>query len=151
MVQNIYAQREKDVLFLNALRNSLAPTPRKEPFHVMFVETNHTQEQKKQKVCEWNHLSLSVTVPARPALKRDRDLELTQPHFSMQTKTCEHEDQNATQSMSALADSCIQSPWPVMSMSVRTLCPCLDLMTMVLSVFHSLFLPAVRPCHHQNR
>ena len=50
MVQNIYAKREKDVLFLNALRNSLAPTPRKEPFHVMFVETNHTQEQKETKV-----------------------------------------------------------------------------------------------------
>ena len=52
----------------------------------MLVETNHTEEQKKQKVCDWNHLLVSVTVPARPALKRDRDLELTQPHFWTQTK-----------------------------------------------------------------
>ena len=97
--------REKDVLFQNALRISLAPTPRKEPFHVMFVQTYHTQEEKKQKVCDWIHLSLSVAVPARPALKRDRDLELSQPHFSTQTKTFEHEGQNATKITSALVHS----------------------------------------------
>ena len=68
--------REKDVFFQNALMISLAHTPRKKPFHVMFVETDHTQEQKKQNVCDWNHLSLSVTVPARLASKRDRDSEL---------------------------------------------------------------------------
>ena len=33
----------------------LAPTLQEGPFHVMLVETNHTQEQKKQKVCDWNH------------------------------------------------------------------------------------------------
>ena len=112
--------REKDVLFQNALRTSLASTPRKEPFHVMLVETNHTQEQKKQKVWDWNHLSLSVAVPAKPTSRRDRDLELTQPHFVSQTKTFEHEDQNATKITSALADSCIQFPWPVMSILVKT-------------------------------
>ena len=47
----------------------------------MFVETNHTQEQKKQKVCDWNHLLLSVTVPATPTSRRDRHSELTQPRF----------------------------------------------------------------------
>ena len=78
--------REKDVLFLNALKVSLAPTPQEGLFQVMFVRNQHTQEPK-QKVCDLNHLSLSVTVPARPALKRDRDLELTQPHFWTQTKT----------------------------------------------------------------
>ena len=143
--------RETYVLFLSALRISLAPTPRTEPFHVKFVETNHTQEQKKQKVWDWNHLSLSVTVPAKPSSRRDRDLELTQPLFSTQTKTFEHEDQNATEITSALADSCIQSPWPLMSILVKTLCLSLVLMTIFLSVFHFPFLPALRLCHHQNR
>ena len=32
--------RKKDVFFLNALRISLAPTPREGPFHVMFVRTH---------------------------------------------------------------------------------------------------------------
>ena len=108
----------------------------------MFVETNHTQEQKKQKVCDWNHLLLSVTVPAKPTSRRDRDLELTGPYFAAQTKTFEHEDQNATKITSAFADSCIQSPWPVMSILVRTLCLCLDLMTIFLSVFHFSFSPS---------
>ena len=53
----------------------LAPTLQEGPFHVMLVETNHTQEQKKQKVCDWNHLSLSVTVPAKPTSKRGRELK----------------------------------------------------------------------------
>ena len=100
--------RENNVLFLNALRISLAPTPRKEPVHVMFVETDHNQEQKKQKVCDWIHLSLSVAMPAKPTSRRDRGLELTQSHFSTQTKKFEHEDQNATKITSALANSCIQ-------------------------------------------
>ena len=69
-------------------------------------------------MCDWKHLLLSVTVPARPASKRDRHSELTQPDFSMLTKTFEHEDQNATIITSALADSCIRSHWPVMSISV---------------------------------
>ena len=44
--------------------------------------------------------------------------------------------QNATKITSALADSCIQSPWPVMSTLVKTLCLSLVLMTIFLSVFH---------------
>ena len=66
-----------------------------------------SQEPKEPKVCDWNHLSLSVTVPAKIALRRDRVLELTQPHFAAQTKTVKHEGQNATKITSALADSCI--------------------------------------------
>ena len=54
-------------------------------------ETDHNQEQKKQKVCDWIHLSLSVAVLAKPTSRRDRDSELTQNHFSTQTKTFEHE------------------------------------------------------------
>ena len=69
--------------------------------------TNHTQEPKEPKVCDWNHLSLSVTVPAEIALRRDRGLESTQPHFAAQTKTVIHEGQNATKITSGLADSCI--------------------------------------------
>ena len=38
--------REKDVFFLNALKFSLAPTPQGEPFHVMLVRKQHTQESK---------------------------------------------------------------------------------------------------------
>ena len=94
------------------------------------------KNQKKQKVCDWKHLSLSVAVPAKPTSRRDRDSELPQPHSSTQTKTFEHEDQNATKITSALADSCIQSPWPVMSILVKTLCLSLVLMTIFLSVFH---------------
>ena len=108
----------------------------------MLVETNHTREQKKQKVCDWNHLLLSVTVPAKPTSKRDRESELTQPHVSTQTKTCEHEGQHATKIMSALTDTFIQFPWPVMSIFVRTLCLCLDLMTICLSMFHFSFSPS---------
>ena len=121
------------------------------PLHVMFVETNHTQEQKKQKVCDWNHLLLSVTVPATATSRRGRVLNLTQSHFAAQTKTFEHEDQNATKIPSALTDSCIQFPWPVMSLSVRTLCLCLVLMTILFQWSTFPFLPALRPCHHQNR
>ena len=39
--------REKDLFFLNALRNSLAPTPREGPFHVMCVRNQHIDEQKE--------------------------------------------------------------------------------------------------------
>ena len=123
MVQDIYAHKGKGCFFLNDLKVSLAPTPRKKKtIHVMFVETNHTQEQKKPKVCDWNHLSLSVTVPAKPTSRRDRDSELTQPHFSTQTKTFEHKDQNATKITSALADPCIQFPgfWPMMSLCLSS-------------------------------
>ena len=133
---------EKDVFFQNALMISLAPTPQEGPFHVMFVKNQHTQEPKEPNVCDRNHLFVSVTVPARPALKRDRDLELTQPHFAAQIKTFEHEDQNAAKITSAPADSCIQSPWPVMSISVRTLCLCLVLMTIFLSVINFSFFPS---------
>ena len=72
--------KEKDVFFLNALKVSLAPTLQEGPFHVMFVRNQHTQEPKP-KVCDWNHLSLSVTVPAKPTSRHGRGLELTQPHF----------------------------------------------------------------------
>ena len=94
--------RENDVLFLNALRISLAPTPQEGSFRVMFVGTDHSQEQKEQKVCDWNHLSLSVGGPAVPASKRGRGLDLTQHHFAAQTKTFEREGQNATQITSVL-------------------------------------------------
>ena len=72
--------RVKDVFFLNAPKVSLAQTPQEGPFHVMLVRNQHTQEPKP-KVCDWNHLSLSVTVPAKPCSKHGRGLELTQPHF----------------------------------------------------------------------
>ena len=57
---------------------------------------------------DWIHSSLSVAVPAKRTSRRDRDSESTQPHFSTQTKTFEHEDQNATKMTFAIADSCIQ-------------------------------------------
>ena len=80
MVQNIYAHKGEDAFFLNALKASLAPTPQEGTFHVMFVWKQHTQEPKP-KVCDWNHLSLSVTVRAKPSSMHGRGLELTQPHF----------------------------------------------------------------------
>ena len=60
---------EKDVFFLDALKVSLAPTPREVTFHVMFVRKQHTQERKEPMVCDWNHLSLSVVVPAKTYLE----------------------------------------------------------------------------------
>ena len=81
MVQDIYAHKGKGCFFLKDLKVSLAPTPRKKTIHVMFVETNHTQDKKKQKVSDWNHLSSSVAVSAKPTSKRGRGSELTQPHF----------------------------------------------------------------------
>ena len=99
--------KEKDIFFLNALKVSLAPTPQEEPFHVMFVRNQRTQEPKEPKVCDWNHLSLSVAVPAKPTSRHVRGLESTQPHFAAQTKTFEHEGQNATKITSALADTCM--------------------------------------------
>ena len=38
--------REKDFFFLNALKISLAPTPREGPFHVMFVRTQTYSENQ---------------------------------------------------------------------------------------------------------
>ena len=76
---------------------------------MMIVRKQHTQEPKEPKVCDWNHLSLGVAVPVRPASKRDLDSELIQSHFAALTKTFEYESQNATKITSAFADSCIQS------------------------------------------
>ena len=78
--------REKDVFSLNALRISLAPTPREGPFHV-FVST-HT-------------------------------------YF---------ENEDATKIMSAVAHSRIYFSWTMVSFLVRTLCLCLVLMNIFLSV-----------------
>ena len=57
--------------------------------------------------------------------------------FESQTKTFEHEGQNAKKITSALADSCIQFPWPVMSILVTTLCLSLVLMSIFLNVSSS--------------
>ena len=43
--------REKDVFFLNALKNSLAPIPQEGPFQVMLAVTQHTEEQKELNTC----------------------------------------------------------------------------------------------------
>ena len=135
--------REKQVFFLNTLKISLAPPPQEETVHVMFVRNQHTQEPKEAKVCDWNHLLFSV-VTAEPTSRRDRGLKLTQPHFAAQAKTCEREGQNATKITSALADSCIQSLWPVMSILMRISCLCLALMNLLCS--HCVtFFPTLRP------
>ena len=42
--------REKDILFLNALKFSPAPTPQEGPCHVMFVGILHTEDQKGTEV-----------------------------------------------------------------------------------------------------
>ena len=47
-------------------------------------------------MCDWNHLSLSVAGPAKPASERGRGLDLTQRHFAAQTKTSEREGQNSS-------------------------------------------------------
>ena len=127
---------------LKALKVSVALTLQEGPFHVMFVRKQHTQEPKEPKVCDWNHLSLSVIVPAKPTSRRDRGLELTQSHFAAQTKTCEYDGQIATKTTSALTDTCIQFPGPVMSTLVKTLCLSLVLMTIFLTVCYRPFSPS---------
>ena len=47
--------REKDISFLNALRVSLAPTPRERPFHVMFVRNQHIDEHNELNTCEFQN------------------------------------------------------------------------------------------------
>ena len=49
-------------------------------------------------------------------------------------KTSEREGQNATKITSALTDSCIQSPWPLMSILMRMLCLCLALLNVLFSI-----------------
>ena len=92
-----FMTKEKRFFFLNTLKISLAPTPQEGSFRVMFVGSNHTQEQKEP-------------------------------------KTCEREGQNATKITSVFADSCIQSPWLVMSILVRALCLCLAPMNHLFSI-----------------
>ena len=130
---------EKDVFFSKASEASPAPTPQEGQFHVMFVRNNNTHDTKEPQVCDWNHLWLS----AKPTSKRDRGLELTQPHFAAQKKTFEHNGQNATKITSALTDTCIQFPGPVKSTLVKTLCLSLVLMTIVSQCVTFLFLPAL--------
>ena len=48
-VKTFLHTREKDVFFPNALKISLAPTPREGPFHVMFVRNQHSDE--KHSIC----------------------------------------------------------------------------------------------------
>ena len=132
------AQHSCTVFFLNALKVSLAPTPQEGSFHVIFVRIQRSQEPEEPKVCHWNHLSLSVTVPAKLTSRHGRGLELTQPHFAAQTKTFEHERQNATKSNRLLSQTCIQT----ISILAKTLCLFLVLMTISPSVFPFLFSPS---------
>ena len=79
---------------------------------------------------------------AKPTSRRDRGLEMTQSHFAAQTKTCEYDGQFATKTTSALTDTCIQFPGPVMSTLVKTLCLSLVLMTIFLTVCYRPFSPS---------
>ena len=45
--------RENDILFLNALKISLAPTLQEGPCHVMFVGILHTEDHKGLNTCEF--------------------------------------------------------------------------------------------------
>ena len=54
---------EKDVFFLNALKISLAPTPREGPSHVMFVRNSHVFRESRcfennVCICRLTHLFL---------------------------------------------------------------------------------------------
>ena len=44
---------EKDILFLNAWRLSLAPTPQEGPFHVMSVRSQQIDEQNELNMLEF--------------------------------------------------------------------------------------------------
>ena len=126
---------ENDVLFVNASRISLTPTSRERPFQVMFLRKQHIQESKEPKDYDRNHLSLNVAV----TLEQDHDLE-------SQEKTFENDDQNATKITSALADTSICFFRPVTSTSAETLCACLFLMIIFLTMCHHPFLS--QRCDH---
>ena len=115
---------------------------KKDHFMWCLWEKQCTQERKEPKVCDWNHLSLSVAVPAKPTSRRGRGLELTQSHFAAQTKTCAHDGQHATKITSALTDTWIQFPGPVTLTLVKTLCLSLVLMTIFLTACYLPFSPS---------
>ena len=112
---------------------------------MMFVRKQHTQELKEPMVCDWNHFSLTIAVPAKSASKHGRGLELIQSYFAAQKKSFEHEGQNAPKITSALADTCIQLLGPVTSALVKTLWLLMILVTIFLTVCHHSFSPSVVP------
>ena len=139
MVQDIYANKGEGCSLPKWFEGISRTNSTKN--HSMWCLWRQTivKNQKKQKVCDWNHLLLSVTVPAKPTSRRGRELNLTQSHFAAQTKTCEHEGQHATKITSALTDTCIQFAGPMTSTSVKTLSLSLVLMTIFLTVLPSFF------------
>ena len=89
--------RGREVFFLNTLEISLVQTPQEGPFQVMFVETQHTKEQKE-------------------------------------LNTRKRKSQDTTQITSASAGSRIKFSSKIMSFLVRTLCLCLVLTTIFISI-----------------
>ena len=86
MVQDIYAHKGKGCFLPKCLEGFSYRLHKKHHSMWWLWRLTILKNRKNQKVCDWNHLSLGVTVPAKPALKSDRDLELTQPRFSTQMK-----------------------------------------------------------------
>ena len=68
--------REKKVFFLNTLKSALAPTPQEGSFRVMFVGTQHTQEQKKPKTCEREGQNATKLTPALAEISLASDVDL---------------------------------------------------------------------------
>ena len=104
-MQDISAHNGEGSLFLECFEGISPTDSTRRTIHVMFVGKQHAQEPNEPKVCDWNHLSVSVVVPATPTSRGDRGLELTQSYFAAQTKTCEYDSQICTKVTSALAVS----------------------------------------------
>ena len=56
------------------------------------------------------------------------------PRSKKELNTCERKGLNATNITSAFAESCVQFPWPMMSILMRMLCLCLALMNFLDSI-----------------
>ena len=106
-----------------------------------FEDFSRTKLHKKDHFewCLWGPIILknkgnkrcAIGITCRWALLGQQNLRRS---VVAQTKTFEHEGQNASKITFVFTDSCIQTPWPVMSILMRILCLCLALMNILLSV-----------------
>ena len=68
--------RENKVFLLNTLKIHLAPTSQEGSFQVMFVGTQHTQEQKEPKTCEREGQNATKLTPALAEISLASNVDL---------------------------------------------------------------------------
>ena len=88
----------------------------------------------REKVSFLNTLKISLAPPPQEGSFQVIFVGTRHTQEQKELKTCEREGHNATKITSAFADSCIQSPWSMMSIFMRILCLCLALMNFLFSI-----------------